>query len=152
MTRRQENVRKQNRQENRRNEYILYVLISECGCKAASIHPPLQRNRETERRREKEREEKIARTARGCRTARREAGIETVLRSLRSYTERMVGGLVAARRARGGKGNKGREGRGRVERGERGDGGGGHVDGGLRGERSLRRRYYYSQLEDYQYP
>lgn len=40
----------------------------------------------------------------------KERGIETVLRSLRSHTERMVGGLVA-RRARGGKGNKGREGR-----------------------------------------
>jgi len=76
MTRRQENIRKQNRQEDRRrNGYILYVLISECGCKAASIHPPLQRNREKERERERERggEEKRARTARdGCRTARRE--------------------------------------------------------------------------------
>lgn len=81
----------------------------------------------------------------------KERGIETVLRSLRSHTERMVGGLVA-RRARGGKGNKGREGRVGLNVVKEAMAEGGHVDGGLRGERSLRRRYYYSQLEDYQYP
>lgn len=56
---RQKNIRKQNRQEDRRrNGYILYVLISECGCKAASIHPPLQRNREKKRKIEGKREKK----------------------------------------------------------------------------------------------
>lgn len=49
---------KKTKSARRRNGYILYVLISECGCKAASIHPPLQRNREKKRKIEGEREKK----------------------------------------------------------------------------------------------
>jgi len=95
----------------------------------------VERCRQTERERERGEEEEA---------------IE-VLRSLGSHTERVVGGLIQAH-SRGIERDRKKRRKVGVDVVKEEVAEGGHVEGDLRGERSLRRRYYYSQLEDYQYP